>query len=196
MNIGIDIDDTLSNTYDISVAYGQRYNKDVLGRTCKLAPLSSKSYMYLRTILSWNEKEETEFWDRYYEELIHNVVVKNFAKDVIKRLRQEGHKIYIVTARFTVDDFDVEKASREWLDKNEIEYDEFILNATNKAEVVKEKNIEVFVDDSVKNLESMKDLNIKRLLMDSRINMSEEIDDCNKRVYSWIQVDEEIRNKN
>ena len=32
--------------------------------------------------------------------------------------------------------------------------------------------------------------------MDSRINMSEEIDDSIKRVYSWIQVDEEIRNKN
>ena len=193
MNIGIDIDDTLGNTYDISVAYGQRYNVETLGRTSELKPLGSKSYIYLRTILNWNENEETEFWNKYYQELVEKITVKNFAKEVIKKLREEGHKIYIVTARFLANNFDVEKSTKEWLEKNEIEYDEFILNATDKSEVVKQNDIKIFIDDSIKNLESMKDLDVKKLLMDSRINMSENISDDIKRVYSWIQVNEEIR---
>ena len=49
------------------------------------------------------------FWDKYYGEILRKVNIKKFAADVINKLRQEGHKVYIITARWDMPKENVEE---------------------------------------------------------------------------------------
>ncbi|MCI8392321.1 MAG: hypothetical protein HFJ23_00125, partial [Clostridia bacterium] len=73
------------------------------------------------------------------------------AKETISKLRKAGHEVYIVTARDSEFHDNPYKLSKEWLDKNNIEYDKLIVNARDKAKICKDEKIDVFIDDKTSN---------------------------------------------
>ena len=148
--------------------------------------------MYTTTFHNWSKEEERNFFDRYYEEIIKQVEPKLFAVETIKRLKKEN-EIYIITARFDLNKFNIRETTGEWLTKNGILYDELILNAQNKAKIAKQNNIDIFIDDSIKNCEEISKEKIKTFMMDSIIN-KEYKNDKIKRVYSWPHLYQEINN--
>lgn len=190
MNIGIDIDDTISNTYDILFNYAQKYTVEYLGKEIKNVDRDTITYKYTTTFHNWDDKEDKEFFDRYNEEIMKQVKPKLFSAETIKKIK-EKNKIYIITARFDTEKSNVEEVTKKWLEDNSIPYDKLILNAQNKSEIAKKYNIEIFVDDSIKNCEEISELNIKTFIFDSIINKeykNEKID----RVYSWPHLYQEI----
>ena len=50
MKIGIDIDDTISDTYNILFPYAQKYTIETLGRSGRLNTKQAVNHMYIRTI--------------------------------------------------------------------------------------------------------------------------------------------------
>ena len=191
MNIGIDIDDTISNTYEMSLAYAFKFNKDDLKRESNIDSLKCDNH-YFKTIFNWSDQDDYDFWKKYFRNITDEVHVKPFAKEVINKLKEEGNKIILISARNFDDDFEPKLYTQKWLDKNGIKYDELIISEE-KRSVIEEKNIDVFIDDSISNMRRLKDLNIKLLLMDSRMNLYEEMNDDVKRVYSWTQIYEELK---
>ena len=59
--------------------------------------------------------------------------IKIFAKDVIKKLKEQGHKIYLITARWDMPNDNIKQITIDWLKENEVEYDELIINASDKS---------------------------------------------------------------
>lgn len=183
MNIGIDIDDTISNTYEYLFSYAQKYTVEELGKEIKNVNRNAVTHMYATTFHNWSKEEERNFLLKYYEKVVKKVKPRQYAVEVINQWKKEGHKIYLITARFKFDTFDIEEKTKKWLQENKIEYDELILNAEDKVVVSKNKKIDVFIDDSIKNCKSMAKSGIKTYIMDTIINLNFE-DERVTRVYS------------
>lgn len=192
MNIGIDIDDTISNSYEYLFPWAQFYTIEQLGKEIKNVKRDEITYLYTKTFHDWTKEEEKEFFKEYYPKLIKEVKPKLFADIMIKKIKDLGHKVFIITARYKTDELDVEFEVRKWLKNNNIEYDELIIDAKNKLDIAINNKIDVFIDDSIKNCEQLYNGGIKTFMMDSIVNAYYENENI-KRVYSWPHVFQEIR---
>lgn len=189
MNIGIDIDDTISETFETLLPYSQKYTIEDLKREANINLRGDLSnHFYIVYVNGWNEQEAVQFWEKYYAEILRNLNIKKFAAEVINKLKEEGHNIYLITARWDMRVDNVKEITRKWLENNNVKYDELILNASDKLKIAREKNIDIFIDDSFNNCKSIKDgINSKVYLMNTKMN--ETLNDDNiKRVYSWPEV--------
>jgi len=191
MNIGIDIDDTISNTYEYLFPYAQKYTIQELGKEIKNVNRNAITHMYTTTFHNWNEEEERNFFKKYYEKILKEVQPRKYAAEVIKQWKKQGHKIYLITARFRFDTFNVEEETKKWLEENGIVYDELIINAEDKVKVAQNKKINVFIDDSIKNCRDMAESGIRTFIMDTIINFKFE-DEKITRVYSWPHLYQQI----
>lgn len=195
MRIGIDIDDTIADTYEVAFAYAQKYTINELGRSGKIESFKAEHHFYLKNMHHWNDDEEMNFFKQYYEKMIRQIKPFTCAAETIQKLKDEGNDIIIVTARWSEDNFDVEQVTLEWLAKNQIVYDEIVLNANDKAKVALEKKLDVFIDDSFKNCLDVANVGIKTYIMNTRTNQGLE-DEKIRRVFSWPDFLTKLKERN
>ena len=191
MNIGIDIDDTISETYATLLEYAQKYTIEELKRSPIIKSFNTEDHLYIENMHNWNENETARFWKKYYEEIIKKVNIKTFAANIIKELKESGDKIFLITARWNLKDNNIEQITKDWLKENNVKYDKLIINAKEKLKFVKENNIEIFIDDSCRNCKDI-EYNAKVFIMDTRVNQNLE-DEKITRVYSWPHLYKEIK---
>lgn len=184
MIIGIDIDDTITDTYEVMINYSQQYVIDVLKKEPILKEGNCAEAYYTRYLYDWKNEEDFDFLNIYYEKIMKELKPKTLAVEYLKRLHNEGNKIILITARWKSEKFDVEKCTIEWIKNNNIPYDKLIINAENKLIAAKQEKIDVFIDDTFKNCKMIADNGIKTYLMDTRVNRGL-IDNKIERVYSW-----------
>lgn len=185
MIIGIDIDDTITDTYEVMMGYAQEYTLDVLGREPIINETNSCSnHLYIQYLHNWNKDEDLKYLELYYENIIKEVRPKTLALKYLNKLKEEGHTIVLITARWETEYIDVVGLTKEWLRKNNVPYDKLIVNAENKQMAAKQENLDIFIDDSFKNCQMVSDIGIKTFIMDTRTNRNLD-DERIKRVYSW-----------
>ena len=190
MNIGIDIDDTISETFETLIPYAQKYTIEELGRDANV-DLNQKflNHNYLEKIFNWNKEESINFWIKYYEEILKQLNIKKFASNVIKKFKENDNKIYLITARWAREDNNVEIITKKWLKEKNIVYDKLFLSAEDKVTLVENNKIDVFIDDSYQNCKDVSErTNAKVYIMNSRVNENFKIPNV-KRVYSWCELD-------
>lgn len=196
MNIGIDIDDTISETFETLLPYAQKYTIEDLKRKSEIDMNQNfLDHFYIVYMNKWNQKEATDFWNKYYGKILREVNIKKFAAETIHQLKQEGHKIYLITARWDMPNDNIQEITKQWLKENKVEYDELVINASDKLQLVKEKNIDIFIDDSFNNCKNIaENSNTKVYMMTSRVNGNFH-DSKIERVYSWPEVYNLIENE-
>ena len=191
MNLGIDIDDTIANTYDVLFKYVQEYTMDDIVTDREKTNRDMIVQMYRTNFRNGDKKQDKEFFNRYYEKTVLKVKPKINAIENIKKLKEEGNQIYLITARFPSEKFNIEELTKGWLKKYDIPYDKLILNSENKVITAKEHCIDIFVDDNIKNCTEMAKVGIKTYIMDTIVN-KDFIDENIERVYSWSQLYQKI----
>jgi uncharacterized HAD superfamily protein len=114
MRIGIDLDDTICRTTEMvhekMDEYSAKTNRDVL------------------EIMS-NELIREKFFEEYLPTIYEEVVIKHDVKDVIRRLRNKGNKIFIITGRKRMKIANVMDITDKWLSDNGIEFDGIFTSA-------------------------------------------------------------------
>lgn len=198
MNIGIDIDDTIANTSEMLLAFAQKYNFEELKREIKLDKekvLGIHGFRTLTEAFNWTPKEIENYKIRYQDYIGQNANIKPLAKEVIQKLKEEGHSIIIVTSRgIDGDKFsDPYEIAKKILDMHNITYDKLIARCTDKLIVCKENDIEVFIDDRETHCKKVAEGGIYTIMMSGphNINISDENLD---RAYSWVDIYYKIRN--
>lgn len=193
MRIGIDIDDTISNTYEVQFNLAQYFTIHHLKRDGAIQQLDNlQTHFYTKYLHDWTSSEEEQFFDCYYTDILEKIEPKMFAIDIIKQLKEQGNEIYLVTARFNWKQVDADEITKKWLNKYQLPYDALITHATDKATIVKENHIDMFLDDSFANCQQIAKLNVETYLMDSRVNRA--LEDPNiTRVYSWPHFYQKIK---
>ena len=155
MRIGIDIDGVLTDIEQWQLDYGSKFYFEKYGKEIQ----NNEGYE-TTDIFKVDSKLDDEFWTEYFKDYSINVDVRKFASEVIKKLKQDGNEIYIITARGSflshsanVMLFEENKnIVLEWLRKNEIEYDKIIFSPEDKLSICLENNIVVMIEDKVDNI--------------------------------------------
>lgn len=189
MKIGIDIDDTVANTVDSMVYYGDKYDKEVLGRNGSNGNVGLiKDRYYLKTLYGWTDEEKFNFFRMYYKNILEECKPIKEAVEVINKFKNEGHKIFFATARLSdIENCDTYEITKKWLDENNFSYDYLKVSAQNKLEVCESENLDIFIDDSFTTCEEIKNSGIEAVLMTTLMNQG--IDSKNVfRAKNWYET--------
>lgn len=153
MRIGIDIDDTLTDIKEeleaAALQYAQKLGKAMKEVDCTEDKENNGSSWQQRYNFTYEELKY--FLKDIQEGITKKAKPREGVVETIKKLRKEGNQIYIVTARDSEFHDDPYQLSKDWLEKNEVEYDKLIVNAREKAGVCKQEEIELFIDDQLEN---------------------------------------------
>ncbi len=194
MNIGIDIDDTIAKTSEETDIYAKEYTEKVLKRKFELKKIEILDPMWARHLYGWSDEEDKNFWNLYYEKVMENVKPKDDAIEIINELSKENN-IIIITARWDRESGIISEITKKWIEKYNINYDKLFIGHLDKRDIVKENDIELFIDDSFKTCKQISEIGVRTFIMDSRIN-KEMKDDKLERVYSWKKIAEKIKEVN
>lgn len=154
MNIGIDVDGVLTDLSGFILENGKKFlnndNQYINECTCEFSKMFNCS-----------KEVEKKFWKKYIFKYCLKASVEKDASDVIKKLRENGHKIYIITSRIYTKEQTIKgelfrKILEYWLKKNNIEYDGiYYCSDSNmvcdKYYVCKKLNIDLMIEDSIDN---------------------------------------------
>ena len=61
MNIGIDIDDTISETYATLLEYAQKYTIEEIKRSPIIKSFNTEDHLYIENMHNWNENETARY---------------------------------------------------------------------------------------------------------------------------------------
>ncbi len=178
MNIAIDIDDTLTESFD----YFQPFVAEYFGVDAEEVRRRNISYGNLP--MEWKERE-LDFCRAYYDRVVADTPFKSDAHRGVERLREMGHRIVIITAR-TADFYtDPYLTTREELTKGGIIYDKLICTL-DKGTACAEEQIAVLVDDSPANCAAAAARGVSAILFTSKANRDMETDF--PRVSNWTEA--------
>ena len=187
MNIGIDIDGVLTNLEEETINYG---TKMCIENNWEIN-INPEKYSEAERF-NWTQEQEEQFWNTYLVKYIKESSSRLFADQAIKKLREEGNQIYIITAR---NDYgmpeDVEESmqqmTQKWLEKNNIQYDKLIFtDDSKKLEECIKNNVKIMIEDNPKNI-----MNISKKVTVIKYNCryNEKIKEKNIiNAYSWYHI--------
>lgn len=179
MNIGIDLDDTITNSFEDLMPYFAKYfNLDL--NYCKE---NNYSYNNYPEDLKDRKKEFIEYLRS--NKLLNKITIKDDVKEVFKYLHDNNFKIIIITARNDNILFDAFNETKNYLDEQGVIYDKLFCEH-DKHKILIEEKIDVFIDDNIKGLYYNIDACKYHILFNSKINISEEADFT--RVNSWLEI--------
>lgn len=151
MRIGIDIDGVLTDIeqwqLDVGGKFFSKFNKGV----------ANKDGYEITEIFNVSDDLDNQFWNEYLYEYVTKEPSRKYASEVIKKLKEDGNEIYIVTARYltdrnTEDGEKMRKIVVNWLAEQKIYYDEIIFSPEDKKENCKKYNIDIMIEDKVDNI--------------------------------------------
>lgn len=189
ITIGIDLDDTISNSNELFLKYARLYNKEK-----KINFLIDETQWDLDKSFGWNDNNYKEFCEKYLKILLNEAETKKHAVEIIEKLKNEGYEIIIITARHEEDLGDPYDFTKEWLEAKHICFDKLIVNSRKKEEDCLNNNVEVFIDDNMKNcINVYNKLHIPVFLFDSLHNGHDSYPNIEK-IYSWDEAYSKIKN--
>lgn len=192
MNIGIDIDNVISKFDEALKEEFLKHDKE-LRNTGIINPNKHMT----KGMFDWTDDELWPFYFENIERIVKSLEVKEGAKEYIEKLKEDGHTIVIITGRDNGEYTDPYNMTKKWLAEKEIPYDKLILtdayknNKHSKTEKCFENNIDIMIDDSIRNCRECFENHITTLIMDKPCNRDEkEI----TRVHNWKEIYEFITN--
>lgn len=181
MNIGIDIDDTITNSTEVIREYVIKYDTEYSNSK----ELVNNLDKIVRGFKGSNIIER--FFIDHCLEMMGKVKVKEHASEVISNLRKNGNKVFIITARSDKYYGDTTKYIQDYLGKNNIEYDEIIHSQVHKLKACQDNKIDIMFDDAVDTCDTLNKNGIKAYLFTSEIN--KDLPTISPRVDSWYDVE-------
>lgn len=178
MKIAIDIDDTITNTKELQLIFWKEYIKKY--------PNKKYNEELPENINHFGDEYIDHFWDEYRIPLAYSITVKKDAKEVINKLREEKHKIIIVTSRSDRKYINHRKNLLNWFKSNNIQIDELYTGIRNKGIFIKEKNIDILIDDDYNHCKETISLGKKAIMFNNKNNKIKNINNWNK-IYEYIQ---------
>ena len=167
MRIGVDVDNTITNTFEYLLELKKKYNNDLVD-----------------DYHNWDTDTRNAFLEKYLKEIWENCTVKENCKNVIDKLRNDGHKIIIASYRQNIYGINSLELLKTYLNKNNIVVDEIYTGITKKGEFCKKHLIDLYIDDK---LENLKDINNNSIDVIQFYNPFEKVGKY-KVVKSWDEL--------
>lgn len=160
MNIAFDVDGVIFPIEDFQIIEGKKYFKE--------KSVYDIDGYGIKEIFNCTEKEEIRFWIKNTFKFNRNVIVTEGINEIINKLRNQGHSIYILTARAKANENNLigsimRRELENALKRNNIKVDGIIYTSTYRSEIDKRNaieryNIHIMVEDKISNIENIKDI--------------------------------------
>ncbi len=148
MVIGIDIDNTITNTHTTTMKYLAQYDK---------------------SCLDWHTlpyTKQAEFLTLYSDNILSECSLKDYVSEALNYLHNNGYKLIFITARSNRYSPNITTITQNYFAKYNIPYDDLIFNAdynTSKGEIAHQNKVSLFIDDKEENLDTIAKYNIECL---------------------------------
>lgn len=191
MRIGIDIDGVLTDIERFMIDYGSKYFFD------NNIPVNLNPGFYDDVkMLNCTEGQAVDFWRKYIIYYFTEYSPRDFASQIIKKLKDEGHEIYIITSRNeygvpTEYNGKIKELTEQWLKENDILYDKIIYSEGSKLPYCIGNYIELMIDDYSKVIKEVSN-KIPVICYNCFYNADVEGENIT-RAYSWYDVYSKIK---
>lgn len=186
-NIGIDLDDTITDIQDEMKKYASIFDKEINGKG-----IVDESKYLVGEMYQWSDLDKDKFFLTYRRKIIENAKLRKSVIKTLKKWQELGYKIYIITARSKKYYTDPYKDTYNFLKHHHVPFDKLIVDSTDKKDICFKYKINFFVDDMPNNCMLVNELaNVKVFIMDNGNNYC-----SNKeiiRVKSFQEMDEVIQ---
>ena len=180
MKIGVDLDGVLYDSEQLMNAKAELYDLQIGGKG-----LVDPSNWSIKQRHGWTDEINESFDDQALKSLVEAPVMP-LGREVLQKLREEGHEIYLITSRGSRVIAET-KVTKKVLRRDKIKYDKLIFCKKSKLEICKEIKIDVMIDDKPKTIEDLSKNGIKCLYF--RDAELPEIKNKNvTMVYNWGQI--------
>ena len=186
MKIGIDIDGVILDS-----ERGIRFYADYWSYFTLNKDRIKNDEVMQEKCFNWNDDETNYFFDNFFHDITINSNIMVGAKEILAKLKDEGHQLYIITLRGYYREQEKIDAE-EKLKELGIEFDEVCWSAKNKVEKCREIGIDVMIDDTPDNVEQFANEKIQVLYFKEQ--PVREINQDNVfKVASWMDIYREIK---
>ena len=167
MKIGIDIDDTVMNTFDIIEEAARYFDKYFL---------ENKGYQDITKYdfherFYWTSEEKKAFFNYFRKNKLYlKAKPKGDALYYLEKLYNEGYEIYFLTRRKKDEKLDILSITKNDLISKGFKFTDCYIGLSKKGETCKSLGIDVFIDDAVIQIEDVNNYGIKTILIDNWYN--------------------------
>ena len=178
MNLGFDIDGVISDfvktfTELVEIRYGVKLNEEEI-------------YCHdLNLVIGITKKETNEL---ITETLRKDLTLNKGAKETLSKLLSEGHKIYLLTARYGA----LLEETKIWLERNGIVYTQ-LLHLCEGQKYLTDVEIDLVVEDCLLDALEWTQKTKHVLLFDHPWNQTKNVRKLIKRVRNWDETYKEIQ---
>jgi uncharacterized HAD superfamily protein len=143
LRIGIDVDGVIFD-YMVTVrAYAELYDFIDLHKTGVI----NREAMKVGQRYDWTKDELQKFADIYFVELSKTTPFNPLAGEILKKIKSEGHEIFIISNRGLIHEEAV-TIIEDRLKAAGIEFNDMFWKKENKTEVLLNNDIDIIIDDS------------------------------------------------
>ena len=140
---------------------------------------------------AWTEEETNFFYENYFDEITRNSNLMVGAKEILTKLKQEGHKLYIITLRGYYREQEKVDAE-EKLRQLGVDFDGVYWSTKNKIQKCKELGIDFMIDDNPENVEQFANDQISVLYFKEGPIKDVVLPNV-KKVNSWMDIYREVK---
>ena len=185
MKIGIDIDDTITNSWQCIIPlYSKEFNIPI-----EELEKSKPYYGAINHLITIDEYYE--LMKGKCDSFAANVELKENVKETLTKLHNNGYEIIFITARGK-EHKDPYQLSKDYLDKHQIPFDKLIVDSKDKSIACIEEEIDIFIDDSLKHCKEVAEKGFEVLLFETNYNKE---DQEFKHMKDWNEIYEYIKNR-
>ena len=185
MKIGIDLDGVVYDSEKDFRVYQELYDIYVLKQNTKV----DEKEVRLEKRFDWTNEIFMDFLDRYHAHIVKESNYMPGAKMILKMLKEEGHELIVVTARGGMNP-EIISETEQRLQKDGIIniFDKYYYAVKDKAEVCKNENIDIMIDDSNHNCQNTSQHKIKTIYLKDAPSYDMEENDYLKVLYNWGEI--------
>lgn len=143
MKIGIDIDGVILDYMNTVRAYAEMYDYCDL----KKNGIINREALKLGGRYAWTSEEVKFFADKYFIELTKVTAFNPLAIETIKLLKNEGHKLYIISNRGLIHE-EASTMVEKMFNEKELVFDKYFWKISDKINICLENDIDIIIDDS------------------------------------------------
>lgn len=167
MKIGIDIDDTVMNTFDVIEEAAKYFDKYFLENN----GYQDKSKYDFHERFYWTSEEKKAFFNYFRKNKLYlKAKPKGDALYYLEKLYNEGYEIYFLTRRKKDEKLDILSITKNDLISKGFKFTDCYIGLSKKGEACKSLGIDVFIDDAVIQIEDVNNYGIKTILIDNWYN--------------------------
>ncbi|MBQ8844460.1 MAG: hypothetical protein IJ008_00415 [Clostridia bacterium] len=187
MNIGIDLDGVVFDTETYFRAYADLYDLEING-----GGLKDKSQGKVQNRFAWSKEHMDNYLYNYVEPIEEEAPFMPLVKIVLKKLKELGHKLIVISSRGIIDPNGMEIANRRFQEEG-LEFDKILSGQESKLEFCKHEKIDVMIDDLYEHIDYLSNNGIKCFYFRSK--GMKKVDRENViEVDNWAQILKEIIN--